>query len=122
MHIPSSTRLAIFFLGNEEKLVVLLVYSSLPRVATNGIRNSSIAISSISWIKQAVLKWGLETKSFRNHHSTKVRRSQNSMNDVTRLVPTENLRNKDSLRESILLQTGQATYSSSFNQSTYIKL
>ena len=34
---------------NEEKLVALLVYSSFWRVATSGIRNSSVATSSISW-------------------------------------------------------------------------
>ena len=33
---------------NEEKLVALLVYSSFRRVATSGIRNSSVATSSIS--------------------------------------------------------------------------
>ena len=36
--------------GNEEKLVALLVYSSFRRVATIGIRNSSVATSSISWV------------------------------------------------------------------------
>ena len=35
--------------GNEEKLVSLLVYSSFRLVATSGIRNSSVALSSTSF-------------------------------------------------------------------------
>ena len=35
--------------GNEEKLVSLLVYSSFRLVATSGIRNCSVATSSISF-------------------------------------------------------------------------
>ena len=35
---------------NEEKPVALLVYSAFSRVATSGIRNSSVATSSISWL------------------------------------------------------------------------
>ena len=38
----------IYSFRNEEKLVALLVYSSFRGVATSGIRNSSVAISSIS--------------------------------------------------------------------------
>ena len=51
MLISSSVNLLDFYsFGNEEKLVALLVYSSLRWVATSGIRNSSVATSSISWI------------------------------------------------------------------------
>ena len=49
MHISSSISLCVFyFLRNEEKLVALLVHSSFRWVATSGIRNSSVATSSIS--------------------------------------------------------------------------
>ena len=41
--------LGFWFFGNEEKLVSLLVYSSFRLVATSGIRNSSVATSSISF-------------------------------------------------------------------------
>ena len=51
MFISSSVDYFDFYsFRNEEKLVALLVYSSLHRVATSGIRNSSVATSSISWI------------------------------------------------------------------------
>ena len=47
MLISSSVNLCIFYSSrNEEKLVALLVYSSFRRVATSGIRNSSVATSS----------------------------------------------------------------------------
>ena len=50
MLILSSINLCVFYsFRNEEKLVALLVYSSFRRVATSGIRNSSVATSSISW-------------------------------------------------------------------------
>ena len=49
--ISSSVNLSDFYsFRNEEKLVALLVYSSFRRVATSGIRNSSVATSSISLI------------------------------------------------------------------------
>ena len=51
MFISLSVNLSDFyFFKKEEKLVALLVYSLLRRVATSGIRNSSVATSSISWI------------------------------------------------------------------------
>ena len=50
MFISSSLDyLGFYSFGNEEKLVSLLVYSSFRLVATNGIRNSSVATSSISF-------------------------------------------------------------------------
>ena len=50
MLISSSINLLCVYnsLRNEEKLVALLIYSSFRRVATSGIRNSSVANSSIS--------------------------------------------------------------------------
>ena len=49
MHVPSAISLYVFyFFRNEEKLVALLVCSSLRRVATTGIRNNSVASGSIS--------------------------------------------------------------------------
>ena len=49
MLISSSVNLCIFYsLRKEEQLVALLVYSSFRRVATSGIRNSSVATSSVS--------------------------------------------------------------------------
>ena len=48
MFISSSVDYFDFYsFRNEEKLVALLVYSSFRRVATSGIRNSSVAASSI---------------------------------------------------------------------------
>ena len=50
MSTSSSVNLFVFFSHkNEEKLVAPLVYSSFQRVATSGIRNNSVATSSISW-------------------------------------------------------------------------
>ena len=49
MFISSLVNLFDFYcFSNEEKLVALLVYSSFRRVATSGIRNSSVANSGIS--------------------------------------------------------------------------
>ena len=45
------------------------------------------------------------------HHSFAARLNWNGTNDVTRLVTTEHVRNKYSLRESILLQASHATSS-----------
>ena len=51
MLISSSVNIFVLYpFKNEEKLVALLVYSSFRRVATSGIRNSSVATSSISRI------------------------------------------------------------------------
>ena len=41
--------LGFWFFGNEENLVSLIVYSSFRLLATSGIRNSSVATSSISF-------------------------------------------------------------------------
>ena len=47
--ISSTVKLSDFYsLRNEEKLVVLLVYSLFRRVATSGIRKDSVATSSFS--------------------------------------------------------------------------
>ena len=49
MFISSSVDSFDFYnFRSEEKLVALLVYSSFRRVSTSGIRNSSVATSSIS--------------------------------------------------------------------------
>ena len=49
MLISSSISLCVFyFFRNEGKSVALPVYSSFRRVATNGIRSSSVATSSIN--------------------------------------------------------------------------
>ena len=51
MSISSTVNLFDFYsFRNEQKLVVLLVYSSFRWVATSGIRNSSVVTSSICWI------------------------------------------------------------------------
>ena len=58
----------------------------------------------------AVIKLGVNTESLRIHHSTAARHSWNGLSDVTRLVTTEQVRNKYSLLESIFLkQISQAT-------------
>ena len=118
MHISSLISLSIFYsFRNEEKLVALLVYSSFRRVAPSGIQNSSVPTISIIWIKQAVLKWGVNTESLRIQQCTAARYSNRNECDVTRLVATEHtygthVRNKYSLRESNLLQKNHATCSS----------
>ena len=49
--ISSTVNLSDFYcLRNEEKLVVLPVYSSFRRVAARCIRKHSVATSSFSWI------------------------------------------------------------------------
>ena len=49
MLISSSINFRVFYsFRNEENLLTLLVYS-FQRVTTSGIRNSSVATSSISW-------------------------------------------------------------------------
>ena len=51
MLISSLINLFVFHLFKiEEKLVALLVHSWFRRVATSGIRKSSVATSSFSWI------------------------------------------------------------------------
>ena len=51
MSISSTDNLSDFYyLKHEEKLVALLVYSVFRRLATSGIRNSSVATSSNIWI------------------------------------------------------------------------
>ena len=100
--MPISSLISLFvfyFSGKAEKLVALLVYSSFRRVTTSGIRNSSAATSSISWIRQAVLKWRVNTESLPIHHNNATRPSQNCINEVTRLVATEHVRKNYSLRE-----------------------
>ena len=105
MLISSSVNLFVFYsFRNEEKLVAQLVYSSIRRVATSGIRNSSVTTVVL-----------FEFESLRIHHSTAARHSCNSFSDVTRLVTTEHVRKKYSLRESILLQTSHATSSTNSN-------
>ena len=51
LFISSSVDYFDFYsLRNEEKLVAQLVYTLFRRVATSGIRNRSVATSSISWL------------------------------------------------------------------------
>ena len=84
-----------FLLGKkEEKLVGLLVYSSFVRVAISGSR--IIPCSLVVVVVCAEMKRNLE--SLPDHHSTA---AWHSTSDVTRLVATEHVRNKCSLRESI---------------------
>ena len=75
MFIPSSLDyLGLQSFGNEEKLVSLLVYSSL-RLATSGIRNSSVATSSTSFNSVSA------TSGIRN---SSVATSSTSFNSVSR--------------------------------------
>ena len=48
-------------------------------------------------------------------HSTAARHGWKSFSNVTRLVTREHVRNKYSLRDSILLQTSHATSSTNLN-------
>ena len=52
-------------------------------------------------MRQALLKWGVNTESLRIHHNTAARDSHKSVSDVTRLLAKEHVRNKYSLRETI---------------------
>ena len=71
MFISSSLDYSGFWsFGNEEKLVLLLVYSSFRLVATSGIRNSPVATSSISFNSVSHAQTKSETESLRIHHST----------------------------------------------------
>ena len=58
-------------------------------------------ITSISRMRQAVLKWGVKPESHSCHHRTAARQSQQSESFVTRLLATEHIRKKYSLRESM---------------------
>ena len=76
MHNSSTISLEVsYYFGNEEELVALLVYSSSRRVAASAIRNIFVANSSISWVRQAVLKGWVNTESLRTQHSTAARYS-----------------------------------------------
>ena len=55
---------------------------------------SSVATSSISWIRQALLKWGVKTESLRIQHKLIARYSNRNESDVTKLVATEHVRIK----------------------------
>ena len=114
MFTSSSLDYLVFYsFGNEEKPVSLLIYSSFPLVATGGIRNSSVATSSTSFNSVSA------TSGIRNSSVTTSSTSFNSISgaqirrdygvtsivrmicDITRLMATEHVRNKYSLRESI---------------------
>ena len=87
MHFSSSISPAVFyFFENEDKLVALLVYSSFQRIASSGIRNSSVATRRNSSIKKAALNGKVNTESLRIRHSIAARHSQSNINDVSRLV------------------------------------
>ena len=90
--------------GIEQKLVALLVYSSFVRVATSGFRNFSVFTSSGSILCST-------EECFRTLSVFTTTQHKKSSNDVTSFVATEHVRNKFSLRESILLQTSHATSS-----------
>ena len=104
--------ISVLLFRKEEKLLSLLVSSSFRRVSTSGIRNISVATSSSSWVRQAEFKWGVNMESLRNQHSTAARHSFWNESNVTRLVATEHVRKRYSLRESILLQLSYVTYCS----------
>ena len=107
-----------FLVGNEERLVGLLVYSSFRRGATSCIWNSSVFTRTSSWNRQAVLKWGVNTESLRIQHSTAAQYSCKNESDVTGIVVTEHIRNKYSLPESLSLQLSHDTCSSISIRST----
>ena len=97
MHMSSFVHSVAFVFRNEEKLVVILVYSSFRRVATSMLRRISVFIRSGSEIKKAVLKWVVKMDSLRVQNSTTAQHSDRNDCDVTRLVATECVRNKYSL-------------------------
>ena len=75
MHSSSYTNSLVLLFRIEEKLVALLAYSSVRWLATSGFRSVSEATSNSSWIKQAVINWGVNTESLRIQHSTAARHS-----------------------------------------------
>ena len=113
LHFINKNSSLVHTLWNEEKLVALLVYSSFVRVAISGFRNISVFTSSGS-ILCSNEEW------FRNHSAFTTAQHSNSINDVTRLVVTEHVRNKYSLRESILLQASHVFSSTNLNQGTAV--
>ena len=60
---------------NEEKLITLLFSFSFRRVATSGFGNSSVDKSCSRWVRQAVVKWRVNTESLRIQHSIAARHS-----------------------------------------------
>ena len=91
----------LFCLQKWEKLVATLIYSSLRRVATSMLQRTSVFTSSSSQVRQALLKWGVNTGPFRFQYSTAAQQIHRYDWEVTRLVATEHERNKRSLFESL---------------------
>ena len=90
-----------FLVRNEEKLVALLVYSSIIEVSTSGFRINPRSRKLVEMCPQM----RINPESVRIHRSTAERHSKSSVGYVTTLVPTEHVRNKYSLRESIHLKS-----------------
>ena len=84
----------VFVFRNEEKLVARLVSSSFRRVATSMLRRISVLTSSVSQIRQVVLKGGMNTESLHIQYSTAAQHCYRNDSDVTRLVAKEQVRNK----------------------------
>ena len=93
MHISFLIHSSVIVLRNEEKLVALLVWSSLRREATSMLRRISLFTSSSSQVSQTVIKWKMKTESLPNQYSTAAPHSDRNDCDFIRLVATEHVRN-----------------------------
>ena len=65
--------------------------------------DNSVATNNKNWMRQAVIKWGVNRESLRMHHSTAARYKDGIDCDVTRLVLMERVLKKYSILESFTL-------------------
>ena len=87
----------VFVFRNEEKLVGLLVYSSLWRVATIMVRRISVFIGSGSQVSQADRKREVIIDSLRIQYSSTAQLNGWSDSDVSRPITPEQVPIKQSL-------------------------
>ena len=103
MHTQSFISSLRLTFRNEEELLAVLAYSSIRRIPTSNLGSISVATSSGLQVKQAELKWEVNTDSLCVESSTAAEPSGWNGRDVTRLVATEHVGNKKSLLVSCTL-------------------
>ena len=97
---------------NEEKLVVLLLYSSFRRRVAISFRRKSALTSCGSQFIQSQRKWGVNKDSLQNQYSIMAQLRVRNQCDVTGLVPTEDVRSKYSRLETFSIFSSHAAISS----------
>ena len=110
MHLSSFLQSLVFVIGNEEKRIALLVYSTFGRVAGSMLRRISVFTSSGSQLIQVEVKLVVNTVSVRNQYSITAQISGRKDCDVTRLVAREPVWNKYPLLESFTLCCSSSTF------------